>query len=507
MTAQSSPLLSARGLVKRFGGAVALEGADLTIAKGSIHALVGENGAGKSTLIKCLLGVHRPDAGAILLAGEPLALEGPADAERRGLRGIHQELNLVPSFDAIENAFVGRRYPRRGPFIDRAAMRGKVARVAAEIAPDLPLDRPASRLTPGQRQMAEIVRALIEPSQLVIMDEPTSSLGEAEAERLHEAVRKLAQRGCAVLFISHRLNEVMALCDAYTVLRNGRTPGAGAIADIDRAGLVALMTGAPAAAARPYLAAAKGADPVFTADIPFGPSGGRIALSVRPGEIVGLYGLVGAGRSSLLKVLWGARPAKGGRTAIDGRPLVGGPAARIARGIAYVPEDRRREGLAMTLSIADNLGLPHLSSFRRTQALPLPSPAKLRRFARDVAGRLKVAMAAPDRPPAILSGGNQQKLLFGRWFGRPIRLLLVDEPSRGVDVGAKGEIHAEVLTLAAAGAGVLMATSDIEELLALSTRVLVLNAGRLAGEFAAPPFDRNAIVAAAFGGPAAGAAA
>jgi len=353
--------------------------------------------------------------------------------------------------------------------------------------------------------MAEIVRALIEPSQLVIMDEPTSSLGEAEAERLHEAVRKLARRGCAVLFISHRLDEVMALCDAYTVLRNGRTPGAGVIADTDRAGLVALMTGAPAAAARPHLAAATGAEPIFAADLPFGPPGDRIALRIRPGEIVGLYGLVGAGRSSLLKALWGARPVKGGRMAMDGRPLAGGPAARVAAGMAYVPEDRRREGLAMGLSIEDNLALPHLSCFRRRRALPLPSGAKLRRFALDVAGRLKVAMASPDRSPAVLSGGNQQKLLFGRWFARPIRLLLVDEPSRGVDVGAKSEIHAEIRRLAELGAGVLMATSDIEELLALSTRVVVLNAGRLAAEFSAPPFDRNAIVVAAFGGAAAGA--
>jgi ABC-type sugar transport system ATPase subunit len=191
--------------------------------------------------------------------------------------------------------------------------------------------------------------------------------------------------------------------------------------------------------------------------------------------------------------------------AMDGRPLAGGPAARVAAGMAYVPEDRRREGLAMGLSIEDNLALPHLSCFRRRRALPLPSGAKLRRFALDVAGRLKVAMASPDRSPAVLSGGNQQKLLFGRWFARPIRLLLVDEPSRGVDVGAKSEIHAEIRRLAELGAGVLMATSDIEELLALSTRVVVLNAGRLAAEFSAPPFDRNAIVVAAFGGAAAGA--
>jgi ABC-type sugar transport system ATPase subunit len=527
-----APFLALDGLVKHFGATKALDGADLVLEAGSVHALVGENGAGKSTLIKTLSGLYQPDAGAIRLDGAPVAIDGPRAAEALGFRFIHQELNLVPHFDAVGNAWIGRRHPRRGPFIDGRAMRAKVAEVAARIAPDLPLDRPAARLTPGQRQMAEIVRALMEPARLVVMDEPTSSLSEGEAERLHAVVRQLAAEGCAVLFISHRLDEVLDLCGGYTVLRNGRTVGAGAIPDINRAGLVARMSGTGTGSGEPSpplrgrvgeggttsvspassIASpvfphpnpphkGEGADittPVLTADLAFGPGGSRFAVALRPGEIVGLYGLVGAGRSSLLRTLWGATPGRG-LIAIDGQVPGHGPAGRIARGMAYVPEDRRREGLALALSIEDNLALAHLSDFRARRSLPLPSPAKIRAFARKTGDRLRLVAAGPDRSPATLSGGNQQKLLFGRWLGRPIRVLLVDEPTRGVDVGAKGEIHAEMRRIASDGAAVLMATSDIEELTQLSTRVLVLHAGRLVAELEGASLTRAAIVAAAFG--------
>ncbi|WP_336801327.1 sugar ABC transporter ATP-binding protein [Kaistia sp. MMO-174] len=528
----SDSFLALGGLVKHFGATKALDSADLALRAGSVHALVGENGAGKSTLIKTLSGLYQPDAGTIRLDGANIAIDGPRAAEALGLRFIHQELNLVPHFDAVGNAWIGRRHPRRGPFIDRRAMRAKVSEVAARIAPDLPLDRPAARLTPGQRQMAEIVRALMDPCRLVVMDEPTSSLSEGEAERLHAIVRQLSAEGCAVLFISHRLDEVLDLCDSYTVLRNGRTVGFGAVADTSRAGLVAMMSGTTGAgssthsplpggevgpegrvrgtgrsgnAATPHPPAApstspdgRGEKPALAADLAFGPGDGRVALAVRPGEIVGLYGLVGAGRSSLLRTLWGATPGRG-LIAIDGQVPGHGPAGRIAAGCAYVPEDRRREGLANSLSIERNLSLAHLSDFRAVPRLPVPSRSKIRKFAVATGARLRLVSAGPDRSPATLSGGNQQKLLFGRWLGRPIRALLVDEPTRGVDVGAKGEIHAEMRRIAADGAAVLMATSDIEELLALSDRVLVLHAGRLVAELDGSSLTRAAVVAAAFG--------
>ncbi|MCX5495063.1 sugar ABC transporter ATP-binding protein [Kaistia dalseonensis] len=503
----TGPFLALSGLIRHFGATKALDGADLVIEAGSVHALVGENGAGKSTLIKTLSGLYQPGGGSIRLDGADIAIDGPKAAEALGFRFIHQELNLVPHFDAVGNAWIGRRHPRRGPFLDHRAMRRRVAEIAARIAPDLPLDRPAIRLTPGQRQMAEIVRALIEPARLVVMDEPTSSLSEGEAERLHKVVRRLAEEGTAVLFISHRLDEVLELCGSYTVLRNGRTVGAGPIAGIDRAGLVALMSGGASDHAAVDPMRDRSAPPagrserpgaLFSADLAFGPANARFTLEARPGEIIGLYGLVGSGRSSLLKILWGASVARGTIT-IAGRKLVGGPADRIRKGIAYVPEDRRREGFAATLSIEDNLALAHLADFRAVAAVPISSRGKIRQFAAGVGARLRLVAARLDRSPMTLSGGNQQKLVFGRWLGRTIRVLLVDEPTRGVDVGAKAEIHAEMRRIAAESASVIMATSDIEELLALSDRVLVLQTGRLIAELGGTTLTRSAVVAAAFG--------
>ncbi len=496
-----SPFLVLDGVARHFGATRALDGADLGIAPGEVHALVGENGAGKSTLIKLLSGLYQPDAGRILVDGAPVAIAGPRAAEALRFGFIHQELNLVPAFDTIGNAWIGRRHPRFGPFIDRSAMRARVEAVARRITPDLPLDRPAARLTPGQRQMAEIVRALMVDARLLVMDEPTSSLGEAEAERLHAVIRQLAAGGTAVLFISHRLDEVLALSDSYTVLRGGRTVGRGRIGAIDRAGLVRLMSGGASQAESGRRIAATpvaALPPLLEADIAFGPPGARLKLTAAAGEIVGLYGLVGAGRTALLKALWGAVPVAG-TINLGGARLTGGPAGRIARGAAFVPEDRRREGFAGALSIADNLALAHLRDFRRVRSLPLPSQGRIDDFARSVGARLRLVAAGVRRSPLTLSGGNQQKLLFGRWLGRPIRLALVDEPTRGVDVGAKAEIHAEIRRLAESGAAVLAATSDLEELMALADRVLVMHGGRLVADLSGTALTRAAVVAAAFG--------
>ncbi len=495
------PFLVLDGVARSFGATRALDGADLRIAPGEVHALVGENGAGKSTLIKLLSGLYQPNGGRILVDGAPVSIAGPRAAESLGFGFIHQELNLVPAFDTVGNAWIGRRHPRFGPFIDRSAMRARVEAVAKRITPDLPVDRPAARLTPGQRQMAEIVRALMVDARLLVMDEPTSSLGEAEAERLHAVIRQLAAGGTAVLFISHRLDEVLALSDSYTVLRSGRTVGHGRIGAIDRGGLVRLMSGGARLSESSRSATAKpltGTPPLLDVDIAFGPAGGRLKLAAGAGEIVGLYGLVGAGRSALLKVLWGATPVAG-TIRLAGVRLKGGPAGRIARGAAFVPEDRRREGFAGALSIADNLALAHLADFRRARALPLPSRLRIERFATSVGARLRLVAAGVKRSPLTLSGGNQQKLLFGRWLGRPIRLALIDEPTRGVDVGAKAEIHAEIRRLAEGGTAILAATSDLEELMALADRVLVMHGGRLVADLSGAGLTRAAVVAAAFG--------
>ena len=493
-------LLEVRDLKKHFAGVRALDGVDLSVDAGSVHGLLGENGAGKSTLIKTLSGLVTPDSGTISVDGIERPIHSVREAEALGFRFIHQELSLVPYFTAVENCFVGRPYPRKGPFIDRAAMRAQVEKTARLIAPDLPLDIPASRLTTGQKQLVEIMRALMsEGARLIVMDEPTASLSDGEAQRLHEAVRALSRHGVAIIFISHRLDEVLEICDRFTVLRNGKTTGTGAIADTSRDALIRLMTGNDNTIERHTAPAALGKPVLGVSQLRFGPEGHTISLEVREGEILGLYGLVGAGRSSLLKQIWGARRHNGGEIRIDGVAMVPGQiGARIAAGGAYVPEDRRGEGLVTQRSIGENLALADLGAVRATKALPIVSDRRINARAGDIRGQLAVKMGSPRAKPLTLSGGNQQKLLFGRWFGRPIRLLILDEPSRGVDVGAKGEIHAIARRMASEGAAVLMVTSDMDELLALSSRVLVMAGGRVTAELVGEEIRPERIVAAAF---------
>ncbi|SEK22806.1 sugar ABC transporter ATP-binding protein [Pacificibacter marinus] len=492
--------LTLRGLKKHFGGAKALDGADLVVEAGSVHSLVGENGAGKSTLIKTLSGLIVPDAGEILVDGLPVTIAGVQHAESLGFRFIHQELSLVPYFTAVENAFIGRPYPRKGPFIDRAAMRRTIEETARSIAPDLPLDIPVGQMTTGQKQLVEIIRALIgAPARLIVMDEPTASLSDGEAARLHEAVKKMSDKGVAVIFISHRLDEVMQICDSFTVLRSGCTVGAGRIAETDRAGLVHLMSGREEVRGAAQMPAPDSPVVLRVRDVPYGSRGTQVSFDIRAGEILGLYGLVGAGRSSLMKLIWGAQPHAGGQIELDGKVLRAGRISdRIAKGAAYVPEDRRNEGLITSRSIADNLAVSQLPKVRHQAGMPWTSRRKMVERSEAVQSTLSVKMGSPWDGPLTLSGGNQQKLLFGRWFGQATRLLILDEPSRGVDVGAKAEIHALARRFAAQGAAVLMTTSDMDELMALSARVLVLASGEITAELTGDSLTPTRVIDAAF---------
>ena len=450
-----------------------------------MHGLVGENGAGKSTLIKCLAGLYRPDAGSIRVGGTAVRLDGPQAAAARGLSFVHQELSLVPFFDAAENAFLGRRHPTRLGLVDRAAMRRALGAALAGIAPDLPLDRPVKHLTIGERQIVEIGRALLGDPRLIVMDEPTAALGAEEAARLHAIVHRLAASGAAVLYVSHRLADVLALCDAITVLRDGATVFTGPAAALDHDRLVALMSGGGAVAAPAVRAipADESRPPALAIEaLGLRPGRAPVDLTVRPGEIVGLYGLVGSGRSRLLKTVWGARRAASGRVTVAGRALPPySIRAALAAGLAYVPEDRRTEGLVLTLSVAGNLSLPHLRAVRVWPWLPWPSSRRERGFAAEIGRRLAIRFASPRQRVGALSGGNQQKVLVGRWLRRPPSVLLLDEPTRGVDVRTKADLHAALRSLAAQGTAILFATSDIEELMELSDRIGVMRDGAWAG--------------------------
>jgi ABC-type sugar transport system ATPase subunit len=492
-------MLEVEGLKKRFGGVAALDGVELRVAAGRVHALLGENGAGKSTLLKCLSGVYQPDAGTVALAGQPFAPANPAESEAAGLRFVHQELNLVPGFTAYENAFVGRRYPRRGSLIDWRTMRARFAEVRDRHGLDIDIDVPVSRLSVAKCQIVEILRALMDEARVLVLDEPTASLSEKEAATLQGIVRRLASHGCAVIFVSHRLDEVFAIADDYTVLRNGRTVGAGRLADIDRAGIVRLMAGGELRQERADEPAAGGMPLLELSAYRPSPMREPIDLTIHRGEIVGLYGVVGSGRSSLMKSIWGANPlARGGLVLDDTRLPNTGISQRIQVGIAYVPEDRRTRGLVMHHSILDNVLLPRLSLNRLLRRLPIVSWRSARRGTRALLAEHNVKYGRLGDRISTLSGGNQQKLMIGRWVQPTCRLFLLDEPTRGVDVRSKAEIHASCRRLASQGAAVMFVTSDLEELLMLAQRVLVMAHGRITLDAANRELSREAIVHAAF---------
>ncbi|MGN8114133.1 sugar ABC transporter ATP-binding protein [Labrys sp. 22185] len=493
------PRLEITGLKKHFGGVHALDGVDLSVKPGRIHALLGENGAGKSSLLKCLSGVYQPDGGAMQLDGALHAPRDPRAAEAAGLRFVHQELNLVPGFTAAENAFVGRRYPRRFGLIDRQAMQRRLAAVRDRLGIALPLDVPVRHLSVGQCQLVEILRALMDEARILVLDEPTASLSESEAAILRKVVVTLAQAGCAVIFVSHRMEEVFELAQDYTVLRNGVTVGQGLITETTPDAVVAMMAGD--AQLRDALPPpARRAEKLLELD-GFSPSPrhGSLQLSAHGGEIIGLYGIVGSGRSSLLKALWGAMPRASGRLSLAGRPLPpAGIPSRLRARVAFAPEDRRGSGLVINHSILDNATLPHLSDGRAVAGLPLLSWPTLRRKASAMLDRLAVRYGRLADRIATLSGGNQQKILIGRWFRPGLRLFLLDEPTRGVDVRSKAEIHALCRELAGDGTLILFATSDIEELFALAGRIVVMAKGEIALDAPAAGLTRQQVLAATF---------
>lgn len=493
------PRLEITGLKKHFGGAHALDGVDLKVAPGRIHALLGENGAGKSSLLKCLSGVYQPDGGAMQLDGVSYSPGDPRAAEAAGLRFVHQELNLVPGFTAAENAFVGRRYPRRFGLIDRQAMHCRLAAIRDRLGIALPLDVPVRHLSVGQCQLVEILRALMDEARILVLDEPTASLSESEADILRKVVVTLAQAGCAVIFVSHRMEEVFELAQDYTVLRNGLTVGQGLIAETTPDAVVAMMAGD--AQLRDALPPpARRAEKLLDLD-GFSPSPehGSLQLSAHGGEIIGLYGIVGSGRSSLLKALWGAMPRASGRLSLAGRPLPpAGIPSRIRARVAFAPEDRRGSGLVINHSILDNAALPRLSDGRAVAGLPFLSWPALRRNAGAMLERLAVRYGRLTDRIATLSGGNQQKVLIGRWFRPGLRLFLLDEPTRGVDVRSKAEIHALCRQLAGDGTLILFATSDIEELFALAGRIVVMAKGEIVLDAPTAGLTRQQVLAATF---------
>ncbi|MVA97419.1 ATP-binding cassette domain-containing protein [Nitratireductor sp. CAU 1489] len=496
-------MLALDGLVKRFGGVTALDGVAMRVAPGRVHALLGENGAGKSTLLKCLSGTHRPDAGTMRLAGAAYAPASPRAAEDAGLRFVHQELNLVPEFTAYENAYVGRAYEKRFGLVRWRIMRKRFAAVRDRYGLDLDIDRPVGRLSVAKCQIVEILRALMDKAKILVLDEPTASLSEAEAETLRAIVRRLADQGTAVIFVSHRLDEVFAVADDFTVLRNGKTVNHGRLAETSREAIIAEMAGQAFKQRARAASATGGATMLELSGLRVAPARPSIDLTIGGGEIVGLYGIVGSGRSSLLKSIWGANPLCRGSLVLDRSALPRtGIRSRIAAGVAYVSEDRRNTGLIMHQSILDNAALPRLGRYRAHRGLPVLSHRRLRAGVDAILSGLAVRFGRLDDRISTLSGGNQQKIMIGRWLDDDIRLLLLDEPTRGVDIRSKADIHALCRARAAGGAAVLFATSDIEELLMLASRIVVMAQGAVTLDIANSGVSRETVLKAAFHAPA-----
>ncbi len=498
--APAAPLLRMRDIVKTFPGVRALDGVSFEVARGDVHALVGENGAGKSTLMKILAGAQAADSGTIEIDGAPVAIDGPRTAERLGIGMIYQEFNLVPDLGVIENVVLGVE-PRRGAFLDKPAAAREASSVLGELGIALPLDRPARRLSVAEQQLTEIAKCLVRKAKLIVMDEPTAALTEREIDALFTLIRTLQSQGVTFVYISHRLEELPRIADRITVLRDGKTVETRAAADMPQADLVRLMVGRSLDAHFPELPPVPPDAPVVldvrgivsSAGVPVH----DVTFAVRAGEIVGLAGLVGAGRTEIVRAIAGADVPSRGEVRVDGaRASTRSPRAAIRAGVALITEDRKAQGLVLGMTVRENTTLAHLGRFVR--GIFVDRAAETAATNEEIA-ELRVRTPSAEQIVRNLSGGNQQKVVLAKWLIGHARVFLFDEPTRGIDVGAKAEIYALMVALLRGGAAIVMVSSELPEVLGMSHRVLVVRDGRIRAEFARADATPDAVIAAATG--------
>lgn len=486
------PLLAATGLSKSYGGVRVLDAVDFGVERGEVHALVGENGAGKSTLIKILGGAVRADAGGVTLDGTPLPAGDPLGVRRRGVSVVYQEFTLVPELSVADNVFLGRERGR--PFLRRADMLRASQTVLDELGGGISASAPVGSLSVAHQQVVEIARALLGEASVLIFDEPSASLSGREVDRLLAVIRRLRERGLGVVYISHRFEEVFALADRITVLRDGRRVTTVPAAGVERPQLIRWMVGRDVSEEFPARHASPGATMMTVTGLSAPPRLHEVSFSVRAGEIVGLAGLVGAGRSSSALAMLGALPSHGSLT-LEGQPVkFHSPAEAIGRGVAYVTEDRKGHGIFPVMSAGQNLTLSSLDRYQRRGWL---SGKREDQAASGAAKEFDVRAASLAQPASTLSGGNQQKLLLGRFLLTRPSVLILDEPTRGVDVGARAEIYALMNRLCAGGLAIIMISSDLPELLGMSDRIVVMREGRVTGELDRASATPEAVMALA----------
>jgi ABC-type sugar transport system ATPase subunit len=487
-------LLRATGLIKRFGDNVVLSDVDLTVGRGEVHAIVGENGAGKSTLIKILGGVHRADGGSIALDGRDVVLSSPQAALENGIVVIHQELSLAPHLSTVENIFLGHFLHNALGMLDHRRMRARTGKLLERLSIEIDPEIPVGRLSIAQQQMIEIAKAISVEAKLLILDEPTAVLDANRVDTLFELIERLKEQGIGIVFISHHLDEIFRIADSVTVLRDGMQTGSSAVSEVDHDWLVSRMIGRQFAThtskKRSFGKVALELE-ALSSDGAFE----EVSLTVREGEIVGLAGLIGAGRTEVAQAIFGVRPHSSGTMRLYGAPVrLSGPRAATRRGIAYVSEDRKAFGLLPNRPVRENMTISNLARFQSFGLLRL---SRERAFVRAQIEQLDIRLPGMHVEISTLSGGNQQKALLGRALAGQPRVLIFDEPTRGVDIGAKREIYRFIEDLAEEGAAIVVISSEMEEVIRLSDRIIVMRSGRVAAEIPRSDASEETIMRAA----------
>jgi rhamnose transport system ATP-binding protein len=493
----AAPVLSLRGIVKTFPGVRALDGVQLDLYPGQVTALIGENGAGKSTIVKVLTGIYQPDEGQIIVDGTQTHFPTAQDAGRAGVTAIHQETVLFDEMTVAENIYIGHAPRNRWGLIDRRAMREGAARILHGIGADLNPSVKLRDLGIASKHLVAIARALSIDARVVVMDEPTAALSHKEIAELYELVEKLKAQGKAILFISHKFDEIFRIADRWTVFRDGQFVGQGLMSDVSEADLVRMMVGRSVDQIYPKRPARIGAPVLTVAGYCHPTEFDDITFTLHQGEILGFYGLVGAGRSELMQSLFGITQPSKGACRIEGSiRVIRSTAQAVEAGIVYVPEDRGKQGAVKGLPIFQNVTLPSLARTSRRGFLRLAEEFSM---AREYTQRLDLRAASLDQDVALLSGGNQQKVVIAKWLATRPRVIILDEPTKGIDIGSKAAVHDFMSELAAQGLAVIMVSSEIPEVLGMSDRVIVMREGRIAGEFSGSRMTPENLVRTAVG--------